>query len=305
MRRKVVLSGGLILTLMYSLMFLASLFLLVFSLIYFFVPSDVQIVGDILTPIISPFLAYGKSSLLIIIAAITIVVLFSLVCSSRFIKYSNLKTSKFSKKRGFYIFYLIWFVLITVACAYFLITNIVNYQFTDNLIINIILIVTLSLNTISLIILIFDIPKRIEQDEPSQDEAPQNDGFITEITQDENVNTNANEQLQQQKQDVNWNDYVYDNDETEVVNTIPVQKRPPIYTAGLDGEDDEETPENSTQKKSESGNKKYRPLPESNVTKQVISGISKLDAMRKSGKISSTQYTKLRNKLIKKLTKNI
>ena len=301
MRRKVVLSGGLILTLLYSLMFLASLFLLVFSVIYCFVSSDVQIVDDILTPIVWPFLTHGKYGLLVIVATIAALVLFSLVCASRFIKYSNFKTNKFSKKRGLYIFYLIWFILISALCVYFLIKNSLDYLFSDNLILNIVLIVTLSLNIISIFILFFDIPKRVEEDTVVQTGEVQNDGFITEISQDDS----AQEEKPTKQPDVNWKDYIYDDDEVEVTNTIPMQKRPPIYTAGLDGEDDEEKSENTTKDQTESNTKKYRPLPESNVTKQVISGISKLDEMRKSGQITSTQYTKLRNKLIRKLTKNV
>lgn len=301
MRRKVVLSGGLILTLLYSLMFLASLFLLVFSVIYCFVSSDVQIVDDILTPIVWPFLTHGKYGLLVIVATITALVLFSLVCASRFIKYSNFKTNKFSKKRGLYIFYLIWFILISALCVYCLIKNSLDYLFSDNLILNIVLIVTLSLNLISVFILFFDIPKRVEEDTVVQTGEVQNDGFITEISQEDSVQ----DEKPSKQPDINWQDYIYDDDEVEVTNTIPMQKRPPIYTAGLDGEDDEEKSENTTEDKSESNTKKYRPLPESNVTKQVISGISKLDAMRKSGQITSTQYTKLRNKLIRKLTKNV
>ncbi len=294
MRKKTVLIGGLILTLLYSLMLLASVFVLVIALLYTFTSNSVQVIEDIFTPVLSPFLKFGENMLLVTVSVLIAMVIFSLICSSRFIKYSDFDQEKFVSKKGFYIFYLIWFVLTCGLYLYLLIQNNSQNGFSTDLLENVLLCIILGLQSISIVILIFGIAK--------QHSLPRNSQQIVESNTRDNTN---NEELQIEKsqaEDINWNDYVSHDTYTQSEPTIPVQKRPPIYTAGLDGESKEKVEVEKVGQKQE---KKVRPLPESKKTKQVINGIFKLNEMRKSGKITSAQYTKLRNKLIRKLTKDV
>ena len=297
MRRKTVLIGGLILTLLYSLMLLASVFLLVMALLYTFTSNSVQIIEDIFTPVLSPFLEFGEDMLLIAVSVLIAMVIFSLICSSRFIKYSDLDQEKFVSKKGLYIFYLVWFILTCGLYLYFLIQNISQGGFSASLLENVLLCSILGLQVISIVILIFGVAGQ-----HSLKQVPEKPQPIVESNTSDNKDEEELQIEQSQAEDINWDDYISHDKYAQNEPTIPVQKRPPIYTAGLDGESEEKVEVEKVDQKQE---KKVRPLPESKTTKQVISGITKLDAMRKSGKITPTQYTKLRNKLIRKLTKDV
>lgn len=75
-------------------------------------------------------------------------------------------------------------------------------------------------------------------------------------------------------------------------------QKPLIYTAGLDEHVKTEQP------KEEVKTEQPKPvLEESQTTKSLIEGISKLDQMRKEGSISAQEYTKLRIEMIRKFTK--
>ena len=297
MRRKTVLIGGLILTLLYSLMLLASVFLLVMALLYTFTSNSVQIIEDIFTPVLSPLLEFGEDMLLITISVLIVMVIFSLICSSRFIKYSDFDQEKFVSKKGLYIFYLVWFILTCGLYLYFLIQNISQGGFSASLLENVLLCIILGLQVISIVILIFGIAGQHFDQEYSGKPQPVVESNTSDNTDEEEIQIK-----QSQAEDINWDDYISHDKYAQNEPTIPVQKRPPIYTAGLDGESEEKVEVKKVDQKQE---KKVKPLPESKTTKQVISGITKLDAMRKSGKITPTQYTKLRNKLIRKLTKDV
>lgn len=306
MRRKTVLIGGLILTLLYSLMLLASIFLLVMALLYTFTSNSVQIIEDIFTPVLSPFLEFGEDMLLIAVSVLIAMVIFSLICSSRFIKYSDFDQEKFVSKKGLYIFYLVWFILTCGLYLYFLIQNISQGGFRASLLENVLLCIILGLQVISIVILIFGIAGQHSLKQVPEKPQPivENNTNNTSDNTGSKSNNKDEEEIQieqSQAEDINWDDYISHDKYAQNEPTIPVQKRPPIYTAGLDGESEEKVEVEKMEQKQE---KNVKPLPESKTTKQVISGITKLDAMRKSGKITQTQYTKLRNKLIRKLTKD-
>ncbi len=284
MRRRTVLFGGVILSLMYSLMLLVSVFLLIFSVLYTFFGDSMQIVEDIFKPLLSPFMTFGEDKLFVTIGIVTLVALFSLICASRFIKYSDYNQEKFVSKKGLYIFYLVWLVICCGLYLYVLLQNINQGGFSVKLIENIILCAILGLQVLSIFLLIFGVAgQKYEKLEEKQEQNPEH-------------------QAAQPDENINWNDYISHDEAAQTEQVYQVPKRTPIYTAGLDGDEDDKIEEPETQTKKIE--KRVRPLPESNTTKQAISGITQLDEMRKEGKISLTQYTKLRNKLIKKLTKN-
>ena len=326
MKRKTVLTGGLILALLYSLMLLASVILLVVAVFYTITNNNIQVIKDILNPILTPLMVFGKDMLILTVGIVFLVSLFSLICASRFIKYSDFNNEKFVAKKSLYIFYLVWFCLLCALYLYFLIENVVSSAFGEHMLENILLIVLVALHIPSIIVLCVGVskakPYKKQQDDEKQDEIQisvdtdtssdaqdltikSDNPVLQEDNKNEETKTKEKEKEEEKVQpDVNWSDYIYHDEEDNTPQEIQIPSRPPIYTAGLD-EDDDEIQTFDNPPITEKPAKKVRPLPESNTTKQVINGISKLDAMRKSGQISATQYTKLRNKLIRKLTKNI
>ena len=174
MKRKTVLTGGLILALLYSLMLLASVILLVVAVFYTITNNNIQVIKDILNPILTPLMVFGKDMLILTVGIVFLVSLFSLICASRFIKYSDFNNEKFVAKKSLYIFYLVWFCLLCALYLYFLIENVVSSAFGEHMLENILLIVLVALHIPSIIVLCVGVskakPYKKQQDDEKQDE---------------------------------------------------------------------------------------------------------------------------------------
>ena len=266
MSRKVTLTAGIILTLIYALMLLASIFLIVASVVYTFVGESLQIVNDLFVPVLSPFLVFGEDMFIVSTCVITLLVIFSLCASTRYIKYSRFDRVRFARKKSLSVLFLAWFIIVTGVYVYLLVSNIqTNGGFSADIVVNCLLCTLIGLHFVSIILILIAL-----------------------------INTKSIAQDFVQTQQV-----VEVKETQEIPNEVPLPARPAIYTSGLDDEE-----EKSPQGQKEVQKSPKVELKESTTTKQVIEGISKLDEMRKEGKISITEYTKLRNKLIRKLTKD-
>ena len=285
MRRKSLLVTGMLLSIIYAICFTLSFAIGMISIIYFFVSDTIQIINDILLPIINPFMSYGKNIMLFIVALLIVYSLFLLICSTRFIKYYNSTQSKYNKKRGLLIFNLVFFILTFAMFCYLLMLTIFNNTFTSNLIYSICLIVVLVVHIIAIVFAIYGLinyPKTYEEPVMIKSNNVETDQNIDDEIEESPVESNQN----------------YESNQTVQQPAIP-----PIYTAGLDGENDikeKQQSENVSQKPSIQKPEKEM---ESLSTKKLIEAIGKLDQMRKDGEISTEEYTKLRTKMIKRFTK--
>ncbi len=254
MKRKSILTGAVLLSIIYSFAVVGTIVLGAASVIYFFVGQNVQVINDLFLPLIEPFLIFGKIWMLVFILLTIMVAIFMLVLSTRFMKYSGISKEIFQKKKGMMIFYLICIILAMGGYAYWLINNILTAGFTANMVTNVTLSIVLIIHVLSFILFSYGISKEISPI----------------IAQEE---------------------------EKEIV-AEQTERRPAIYTAGLDEVVEEQKQEDDVKQE-----KPVKHLKESESSKKLIESIGKLDQMRKEGAISAQEYTRLRGQLIKKFVK--
>ena len=107
MKRKSILTGAVLLSIIYSFAVVGTIVLGAASVIYFFVGQSIQVINDLFLPLISPFLIFGKIWMLVFIVLTILGAIFMLVLSTRFMKYSGIGNDIFQKKKSLMIFYLI------------------------------------------------------------------------------------------------------------------------------------------------------------------------------------------------------
>ena len=296
MKRNSLLTAGIILSIIYSLCFVACLCVGVFSVIYFFVSDSITLVNDLLLPIINPFMPYGKTVMLVFVALVIAYCLFMLIAATRYIKYFNATNSIYNKKRSLLIFNLVFFVITFGIFAYLLALNIFTSNFADNIIYNVCLIFIVIAHIIAIVFATIGIskyPKTYE--EPAVDIQVQENTELTDDEQESDISQMLNNDTNQNAQPTKQN-------KATLLQTPNIK---PIYTAGLDG-DVEDKIEKELREANELGQKQVKKPEkdmESMTTKKLIETIGKLDEMRKNGEISMEEYTKLRSKAIQKFAK--
>ena len=296
MKRNSLLTAGIILSIIYSLCFVACLCVGVFSVIYFFVSDSITLVNDLLLPIINPFMPYGKTVMLVFVALVIAYCLFMLIAATRYIKYFNATNSIYNKKRSLLIFNLVFFVITFGIFAYLLALNIFTSNFADNIIYNVCLIFIVIAHIIAIVFATIGIskyPKTYE--EPAVDIQVQENTELTDDEQESDISQMLNNDTNQNAQPTKQN-------KATLLQTPNIK---PIYTAGLDG-DVEDKIEKKLREANELGQKQVKKPEkdmESMTTKKLIETIGKLDEMRKNGEISMEEYTKLRSKAIQKFAK--
>lgn len=271
MKRTSLLTGGTLLSIVYALCFVISIALGVTCAIYFFISDSIQMLNEILLPIIDPFLTYGENIMMIMAGGVILYSLILLIMSSRYIKYSFAGQTRYNQRRGMLVFNLVFFVLTFGAFVYLFVYRLLNIVF--DIILDVTLIVFILLQLLGIIFTVVGLVKYPK-------------------TQEVLAVVNVSEEMDKEQ------------DKREVVQEI---KEPedssqfqPIYTEGLDGESEQVK---TSESKDEKNTKKQLVEMESMTTKKLIEAIGKLDQMRKDGNISTQEYTKLRGKLIKKFTK--
>lgn len=296
MKRNSLLTAGIILSIIYSLCFVACLCVGVFSVIYFFVSDSITLINDLLLPIINPFMPYGKTVMLVFVALVIAYCLFMLIASTRYTKYFNATNSIYNKKRSLLIFNLVFFVITFGIFTYLLASNIFTSNFTDNIIYNVCLIFIVIAHIIAIVFATIGIskyPKTYE--EPAADIQVQENTELTDDEQESDISQMLNNDTNQNAQPTKQN-------KATLLQTPNIK---PIYTAGLDG-DVEDKIEKELREANELGQKQVKKPEkdmESMTTKKLIETIGKLDEMRKNGEISMEEYTKLRSKAIQKFAK--
>lgn len=265
MKRKSLLLGGVFLTIFYSLTLVLSLLLTALCVVFFFVSDTIQIVNDLLLPIIDPFIHLDTIIIIAIMAALVIVSIVMIIGSSRFIKHAYSPVQTFSKKKKILIIFFILNIVMFAGVVYLLVTNIMSQPITDDIIKNGVLIGFTLIQVISIICCLTGL-------------------FKYKAT----LSYNEKEQTQTLA-------------EAEVEQT----ESPAIYTDGLDPDEKQkpvvQQPVEAEQKPQEQ--QTPPPTAEKPSTKKLIEGITKLDQMRKEGSISVQEYTKLRSEMIKKFVK--
>ena len=161
MKRKSILTGAVLLSIIYSFAVVGTIVLGAASVIYFFVGQSIQVINDLFLPLISPFLIFGKIWMLVFIVLTILGAIFMLVLSTRFMKYSGIGNDIFQKKKSLMIFYLICLILAIGGYAYWLVNNIISSGFTANIVVNVTLTVVLVIHVLSFILFSYGISKEI------------------------------------------------------------------------------------------------------------------------------------------------
>ena len=253
--------SGVIFSILYAFLFVASIVLCFLSVIYEYYHDIIQTVNDLVAPIFqNSFLRSFHGTILIAVCAgIMVAMLILLIISVRFIKYSKASTEKYGKAKGLLFFNFLLLLTAGIATAY-LIYKYVNNSYAYKYYI---LGAVVGIEGILLLCILYAL---IKYKKPVN--TLSNVGSIKSIEMEE-----------------------------KVIMSSPTSS---IYTAGLEenklGILDEETHEAEVVKKP---SQNY----ETETTQKLVEGISKLDQMRKEGSITTQEYTKLRNQMIKKFVK--
>ena len=120
MRRKILVANALVVSILYALMVLVSLFMLVVGVAYYFFGESIQIVTDLLLPLVVPFLVYGKIGMVAMLGALLFLSIYLKAIGSKFNKYSFYKSEKFKTKKAANISYIVMFVLVSAYLGYIL-----------------------------------------------------------------------------------------------------------------------------------------------------------------------------------------
>ena len=273
MKRRTILCGGVFLIIFYSLAFIASVAVGAASAIYFFVNDTIQIVNDLLLPIIYPFIKMGQIVLLVGIGVLIVLTLLMLVGSSRFIKHSYSSVEVYSKKKKLLVFFFVLGFIIFGGLCYLLATSLMAGDIMKNIIVNGLLAFAVVVNLLSLLLIFLGLLKY--------------KGSVSYVAPTEA----ATEQEQPTQQ---------------VAEQIVKPVKPAIYTSGLDPDEEPRPtavkPVTSTPTAPKAAPVQARGV-EGDNTRKLIEAIGVLDQKRKEGSISMEEYTRLRAQMIRRLTK--
>mgnify|MGYP002798018730 FL=1 len=161
MKRKAMLSGALILSVLYSFMLVGTIILAVSAVVYYFMGQSVQIINDLFLPLLNPFLVMGKVWMLVFVFLTIIACVFMLVLSTRFIKYSSAEKDMFLRKKSMMIFYLICLILAMGGYSYWFAYNLSKFTFNAKTLVNVVLIIIIALHLISAILICISMGKEL------------------------------------------------------------------------------------------------------------------------------------------------
>lgn len=274
MRRNSLLVCGVLLSIAYALCFVFSLVLCLLGVAYFVIGSSIETIGDVLAQILNPFLSNGNVMMLAILVGLVALFLFLRIASSKYTKLSFVEQKKYNKKRGLLVFNLIVFVVIFLAFVGLLIYRTIKYNSFD-FIIDMFICSIILLHIIAITYAIVGLIKYPDTD------------YQTIITKEVNTESQSNSES---------SGFEYVESVEKSGGTVDA-----IYTEGLDGETNSKA-ENEIEIDENKENKSQSKGVESDTTKKLIEAIGKLDQMRKSGELSAEEYTKLRERTIKKFT---
>ncbi len=161
MKRKSILTGAVLLSIIYSFVVVGTIVLGAAALIYFFVGQSVQVINDLFYPLMEPFLLYGKIWMIVFIFMTILASIFLLIISTRFMKYSGINKELFQKKKKMMIFYLICLIFTMGGYTYWLINNILTNGFGFNMVTNVTLSIVILIHVLSFILFLYGISKEI------------------------------------------------------------------------------------------------------------------------------------------------
>ena len=274
MRRNSLLVCGVLLSIAYSLCFVFSFVLCLLGVAYFVVGSSVEAIGDVLQQILNPFLSNGTEVMLGILGGLVVVFLFFRNASSKYTKYSFIEQSKYNKKRGLLVFNLVLFVIMLFGFIALLVYRITTHNSFD-FIIDMFICIMIALHLIAITYAIVGLIKYPDTDYQK---------IIIEQSDEQSQPSTENSEL------------VYTENVEMTSGSVD-----PIYTEGLDGESVVKI-ENEVEFDEKEQDKSSQKDLESDKTKKLIEAIGKLDQMRKNGELNAKEYTKLREKTIKRFT---
>ena len=155
MRRKKLITAGLLLSMNYALLLIAAFCALITMLAYTLLDT-VDIASDILNAIIAPFQIGDNMMNLIFVGSLTVAFIYLVVAATRISKYSKYNQTMFERKKGFAIVYLLSFMIASGGYAFWLVTNIQQSGFENFLPVNITLIATLFIHLVSILLMIIE-----------------------------------------------------------------------------------------------------------------------------------------------------
>lgn len=282
MRRNSFLVCGVLLSIVYSLCFVFSFVLCLLGVAYFVIGSSVETIGDVLQQILSPFLSNGTAFMLGILGGLVAIFLFFRIASSKYTKYSFIEQGKYNEKRGLLVFNLVLFVIMLFGFIAFLIYRIIAQNSFD-FIIDMFICIVIVMHIIAIIYAIIGLVKYPNSDFQA----------IHERIEQNNDDSDSEES----RTGVGYKGIGY----VEDYETVSESLMEPIYTEGLDGESVVKI-ENEVEFDEKKQDKSSQKDLESDKTKKLIEAIGKLDQMRKNGELNAKEYTKLREKTIKRFT---
>lgn len=162
MSRKLMLAGGVLLSIVYSLLFVCAVALGLATAIYYLMPDSMTIVNELIIPILAPYFYFGKSNLVPVAICAIVLSVFALVLSTRLIKYSSFTKKEFSERKIFSILSVVFFVMSLLFVTFLAVKNI---NFEKNLISSILYVLIISIHLVSIVFFIVDIilePKYFE-----------------------------------------------------------------------------------------------------------------------------------------------
>lgn len=159
MRRKSILTGGVILSIIYALSLVASIGLVFSGALYFFAGETFQLISDLCLPLLSPFMLWGDTIMLVLVALVLVAVIMLLIASTRFIKYSGATKEQFLKKKSLLSFNVVLVIIVLGFIAYLLTDHILNVGFNGGLLYPIVLIALALFHILSIIFIIVGLSK--------------------------------------------------------------------------------------------------------------------------------------------------
>ncbi|MBQ3494579.1 MAG: SHOCT domain-containing protein [Clostridia bacterium] len=260
MKRKSIVTGSLVLSLLNAILLVASIALVLAGALYFFIGESFQLVKDLFGSVLSFLLAYGNIVMLVIVVVLFILSILALIASTRLIKYSGASVEQFARKKGVIVTSVLCLVLVFAVFAGYMIYKAVAGEIFLNMILDIVILSIAGIYLLCLVPICVGVAKAKK---PQATYASQTTGETPAISP----------AMQEQ-----------------------AEERVAIYTNDLEGEPEEHITVVQEQKE-EQPVEKQKPY-ESDSTKNLIAEIGKLDEMRKNGEITQEEYTKRRMALI-------
>ena len=159
MRRKSILAGGVILSIIYALMLVASIGLVFSGALYFFAGETFQLISDLCLPLLSPFMLWGDTIMLVLVALVLVGTIVLLTASTRFIKYSGATKEQFLKKKKFLSFNVVLLIIVLGGIAYLLTDHILKVGFNGGLVYPVVLIALAFFHVLAIIFEIVGLSK--------------------------------------------------------------------------------------------------------------------------------------------------